>query len=177
MVELMVALAIGLLILFGVGQIFVASKQSYNQMEALASRQQSLRAISDLVSLDVRTSTDVVDNTSDKTVLEMAYSGGARSSDPYCTGGSDLLEVKYDFDSSGGELLVDVNCGGGYSGGQALIGDLEDVVFDVGLDSSGSSAGGLYVEMSVTFPEMSVGEPLDNRQYTFMVARRENILH
>ena len=44
LVELMIALVIGLLILLGAGQLFVMSKQSYDQMAALAMRQQSIRA-------------------------------------------------------------------------------------------------------------------------------------
>lgn len=175
LVELMVALAIGLLIVLGAGQLFLTSKQSYNRMEDLAKRQESLRVISDLVSLDVRTSAGIVDNSADQTVLDMTYDSGVRSNDPYCGGTSDLQEIKYSFVSQ--SLQVQVDCGSGLSSSQPLIEEIDGVNFNVGLDSSGTTVDGLFVQMVVTFPEMVSGEPLENRQYTFMVARRNNILH
>lgn len=172
LVELMIALVIGLLIVLGAGQLFLTSKQSYNQMEALAERQEALRAISDLISLDVRTSSDIVDNSGDQSILQMSYSSGVRSADPYCAGASELQEVRYSF--SGQSLQVQVDCGSGLSGGD-LINGIESMQFT--LDSAFSAAEGLFVKVDVTFPKLGPSEAAEKRQYRFMVARRNNILH
>ncbi len=172
LVELMIALVVGLVIILGAGQLFVASKQSYNQMDALAARQEALRAISDLVSLDVRTSSDIVDNSSDQSVLHMSYGSGVRTSDPYCGGAGELQEVRYSFSDQ--TLQVQVDCGSGLAGG-ALINDVESMQFT--LDPGFSAAEGLFVKVDVTFPQLGSGETIAKRKYSFMVARRNNILH
>lgn len=177
LVELMVSLVIGLLIVLGAGQLYLTSKQSYNRMDDLAKRQESLRVISDLVSLDVRTSVGIVNNSADQTILNMTYDSGVRSKDPYCGSTNDLLEVKYSFVSS--DLMIQVRCGSSpsLSSAQSLIEEIDGVTFNVGLDSSGTTADGIFVRMTVIFPAMVPSETLDKRQYTFMVARRNNILH
>lgn len=177
LVELMVALVIGLLIVLGAGQLYLTSKQSYNRMDNLAKRQESLRVISDLVSFDVRTSVEITNNSADQTVLNMTYDSGVRSNDPYCGSANNLLEVRYSFVSP--ELMIQVRCDpdASLSSSQSLIEGIEGVNFNVELDASGTTGDGLFVQITVIFPEIGPSEPLEKRQYTFMVARRNNILH
>ncbi|MBB3231872.1 PilW family protein [Halomonas stenophila] len=172
LVELMIALVIGLLIVLGAGQLFLTSKQSYNQMEALAERQEALRAITDLISLDIRTSSDITDNSADQSVLHMSYGSGVRENDPYCAGANKLNDVTYSFADQ--DLQVQVVCGSASSGG-SLVNGIESMQF--ALDPSLSAAEGLFVKVEVTFPAIMSGEPVSKRKYSFMVARRNNILH
>lgn len=180
LVELMIALVIGLLILLGAGQLFVMSKQSYDQMASLATRQQSIRAIFDLVSLDIRTAQGVEDNSGNQNILKLSYDAGSRSNDPYCPGTS-LSEVTYTFDSEERALYVAVVCGSTPLPSEELVSEIDDVSFLLSADhydSEGvfSQEKGLSVEVGVTFPEVAAGEVDSRRQFVFKVARRNNIL-
>lgn len=54
LVELMIALVVGLIVILGAGQLFFMSLQSFGRMDSLAQRQESLRYIVDVMSDDVR---------------------------------------------------------------------------------------------------------------------------
>ncbi|HEY9814833.1 MAG TPA: prepilin-type N-terminal cleavage/methylation domain-containing protein, partial [Candidatus Obscuribacterales bacterium] len=106
LVELMVALVIGLIVVLGAGQLFIASKRTYGQMEELATRQHNLRALYDFISLDVRTATSaMVNGTGSELTL---YYEGVRQSDPSC-GGGNLVSVKYSYASP--SVMVGIQCG------------------------------------------------------------------
>ncbi|PMR70898.1 PilW family protein [Halomonas heilongjiangensis] len=164
LVELMVALVIGLIIVLGAGQLFLMGKQSYDRLAELALRQESLRYLTDLVSLDIRTASGV---DADGSTLTLEYDPGVRPNDPYCPG-DDLSQVDYTFDEDNSSVMIQVQClGGGASGPEALIEGVVDLRFDGG--------DPLFVEVGVDFATMS-GEAANNAVFNFVVARREEIL-
>ncbi|WP_431024541.1 PilW family protein [Halomonas sp. H5] len=163
LVELMVALVIGLLIVFGATQLFVSTKVSFNRMGELAERQESLRYFVDVVSLDIRSSG--VENISDDNSGELELGYTTRTEDPYCVSGGDLVKVKYSY--LGGEVLVDYDCGSGWAGAQPIVSGLEDADF-IYVDSDG------YVQVSLRFSP-GLGDSVDDRSFEFLVANRESV--
>lgn len=162
LVELMVALVIGLIIVLGAGQLFLMGKQSYDRLAELALRQESLRYLTDLVSLDIRTASGVAAVGS---TLTLDYGPGVRPNDPYCSG-NDLSQVEYTLDGS--SVMIQVQClVAGSSGPEALIEGVVDLRFDGG--------DPFFVEVGVDFETMS-GEAANNAVFNFVVARREEIL-
>lgn len=116
LVELMVALVIGLIVIAGAVQVLVLTKRTFNEMEGLGFRQEALRFVSDVVSLDIRTASEVdvldLNEPTEKEVLEESCAEGnvekasqvirmiysqARNNDPYCTDSASphLREVWY----------------------------------------------------------------------------------
>lgn len=119
LVELMVALVIGLLLIFAAGQLYLMSKKNFDSMKYLSERQESLLYLTELLSTDVRTSealriysSEGEDEASwltcreghsgdvEDSILWLLYGrsiGGqlpgaqtsVRSSDPYCPDGSE----------------------------------------------------------------------------------------
>ncbi|PXX94911.1 PilW family protein [Halomonas sp. LBP4] len=163
LVELMVALALGLLVVFGATQIFVSSKQSFNRMEGLASRQESLRFFSDVVSLDIRSSAaNKIDDSGDK-VLVLEYT--TRTEDPYCSASDDLVSVVYSYAS--GAVYVNYDCGSGWVGDQAVVDGLVDADFDY-IDSDG------YVIVDIEFAPIGA-ESVADKRFSFRVANRESV--
>ncbi len=57
LVELMIALVIGLVISLGAFQIFFSGKQSFEQVASLGERQEALRLVVDSLSYDIRSAT------------------------------------------------------------------------------------------------------------------------
>lgn len=164
LVELMVALVIGLIIVLGAGQLFLMGKQSYDRVAELANRQESLRYFTELVALDIRTASSVI--AADST-LTLTYESGIRSNDPYCSG-NELTQVEYTHDGS--SILIKVDCLGSASpSSEALIEDVVDLRFD-------GNTSLLYVEVGVSFETMS-DEAANNAAFDFVVARREEILN
>ncbi|WP_244272126.1 PilW family protein [Halomonas aestuarii] len=159
----MVALVIGLIVVLGAGQLFIASKRTYDQMEQLASRQQSLRALYDFISLDVRTATSASINAAGSE-LTLFYEG-RRQADPACSGGGNLVSVKYSYASP--SVMVGVQCdsASGYTT-NALVNGVEALSF-----SPLPPEELPYVEANVTFEAMS-GEPADSSIFSFVVALR-----
>ncbi len=174
LVELMIALLIGLLIVLGAGQLFITSKQSYNQMDGLAKRQQSLRAVADFVMLDVRTATDIPDNSGNESALILNYSTGVRDDDPYCGGSSELNSIEYEFLQDNNALYVTATCGGSVGSREELVDGIESMEFLQPISSD--PAYGMFVWVAVTFDSMVADEPGERKSYKFMAARRKSIL-
>lgn len=182
LVELMIALVIGLIVILGAGQLFLTSKQTYNQMEGLSVRQQSLRAITDFVSLDIRTASMVNDNGGDDRVLNLSYKSGRTidstsdpAIDPYCTGSTNLTKVEYRFDSEKSALFVTVSCNDTPQDEQELVNGLNDVRFTP--DPERTLENGLFVWVDMEFSPMQADEPLEKTQYRIIVARRANVMN
>lgn len=163
LVELMVALVIGLLIVFGASQLFVTSKVSFNRMELLSERQESLRYFVDVISLDIRSSG--VENISDDNPKELELGYTTRTDDPYCISGGSLVEVKYHY--SGGDILFDYNCGSGWVGAQPIVSGIEDADF-THIDSDN------YVQVFLRFSP-DLGDSVEDRSFEFLVANREGV--
>ncbi|MEQ6889687.1 prepilin-type N-terminal cleavage/methylation domain-containing protein [Halomonas sp. CS7] len=164
LVELMVALVLGLLVVLGATQVFLASKQSFNRMDEQASRQESLRFFADVVSLDIRSSAaNKIDDTGDK-VLVLEYT--KRTKDPYCSSStSDLVSVIYSYNS--GAVYVNYDCGDGLVGEQAVVDGLVDADFDF-ISSDG------YVAVDIEFAPIGA-ESVADKRFSFRVANRESV--
>lgn len=148
LVELMVALVLGLLVMAGAIQVFVIIKSTYNDMSSLAQRQEAIRFIADAIARDARTAPIVHSLPHDHTgtpssevyfQYEPPYLGH-----PYCASGGSLHLVRYYGDDVNNSLGVDVWC--------------ENVVVDLGGDHGEDVLGVLdpadtSVDLPPTFGE------------------------
>jgi len=111
LVEVMIAMTIGLMVILGAGQLFQMARQSVSQIDELAQRQQTVRFASQLLSKDVRSaaSMDVTGMSGGAgTTLTLEFEDGHYRGD-YCpTGTYDDLEVIYHW--NGTELEIDASC-------------------------------------------------------------------
>ncbi len=163
LVELMVAIVIGLIISVGAIQLFLVSKSSFDRVSALADRQETLRFVFDVISLDIRTASGYSAGAS---VLTLSFGSGVRPDDPYCSPG-ELSVVEYSL--SGSDLDVDYACdGGGVDGSnkQPLVG---------GLESFSPSELPTGVAIEILFPEIP-GESEELRTFSFQVTNRESVM-
>ncbi|MDI5922438.1 prepilin-type N-terminal cleavage/methylation domain-containing protein [Halomonas sp. LR5S13] len=128
LVELMIALVIGLIIVLGAGQLLLMGVQSFREMESLAKRQETIRYMADVLSEDIRSAFNRVSQNEvsvdpseesvrvedDGKVLILEYFeviddvGFGREGIPYCVNGDELRWLRYTF--SQGELSVATVC-------------------------------------------------------------------
>ncbi|WP_043531603.1 PilW family protein [Litchfieldella xinjiangensis] len=168
LIELMIALVIGLIIILGASQLFVVSHASYQRVEMLAARQEALRFLVDSLSLDIR-SADTFFVTGD--VLSLSY-GSGRENDPYCSSAG-LSAVEYARDS--GAINLKVTCDNGIVSTEPLVGSsnadallsVEELVF--------RELGGRSVRNEVTFNALE-GEDDTSRHFEFVVTNRHAAL-
>ncbi|MDI5890437.1 PilW family protein [Halomonas rhizosphaerae] len=171
LVELMVALVIGLLVVFGATQVFVAAKVSYNRTAELSVRQESLRFFVDILSLDVRSSAvNGVSVSADNATLSLEYD--SRTDDPYCGAGNDLVSVNYSYSS--GAVSLSYQCDSASYGPDPLVSGIEDVSFEqfVSIQDADLKTG--YVKVAMSFPTLP-GETSSDSTFTFRVANREAV--
>lgn len=173
LVELMVALVIGLLVVFGASSIFVSMKGSFNRLGGLADRQEAIRYISDSIMMDVRVSDEVCHDPDCPDVVRIKIPKRTHGTlycntdeayyvfyrvidDPFSS--YEALGVAKDCDASDG-ISVD-------------IGDYEPIVSRV-VDFSVQAAGSnrLYL-VSLTLPPLDGGSGGGNVSYQFHAARR-----
>lgn len=63
LVELMIAMVVGLVIVLGAGQIFIAGLQSFRQLDELSRRQETVRYVSDVMLDDIRSAFNSISTT------------------------------------------------------------------------------------------------------------------
>lgn len=157
LVELMIALVIGLLIMLGATQLFITGKQSFSQAEKLGKRQEALRYLVDVISQDIR----MADPLSDALVetpgeINLHYEQ-TRIKDPYCPSGgsSDLARLRYYQENS--SLKVEVFCGDANNSvsNQAIVSGIKEATFDLSIDPIESSNFKVYVDVVFSL------EPID----------------
>ncbi|MFC3284187.1 prepilin-type N-terminal cleavage/methylation domain-containing protein [Litchfieldella rifensis] len=171
LVELMVALVIGLIITLGATQLFIASKRSYDRIESLAQRQEATRFLVSVLSQDIRGARAVIREPADPDQaiehLDLVFDG--REDDVYCSGGQQLSALRYSF--SDNILRLDMNCGGeGFTGEpQPLVSGL--TAFDAVPDASS-----LFLDVMLEFEPLGADEPEDRRRITFRVANRTEVV-
>ncbi len=174
LIELMVALVVGLLIILAATQLFISINRLDDRVRASADRQESLRYFYDSLVFDVRNATSLSYN-SDSQELILQFAGFTSSSE--CAGGSSGYSKVYHYMDAGPS-------GGGDSGIYAetlclLVGSEEDVSVDPELLVSGEIASslsfsflpglyGLRVVLSLTDPQGR----LPDEELTFYVANR-----
>src|SRR5690554_4926824 len=82
LVELMVALVVGLLVTLGAFQLFVTSARNFDQASAVMERQEVLRYLVDAISYDVRSARFVGILSSDNSRLSLTF----EKENSYCSG-------------------------------------------------------------------------------------------
>ncbi|MDR5867892.1 prepilin-type N-terminal cleavage/methylation domain-containing protein [Halomonas koreensis] len=114
LVELLVALVLGLLVVAGAIQIFVAAKSTFSRMDRLAERQEALRFIADSISRDLRVSPVVYgldpDTTKEEPEIYISFDP-SYPDHPYCGSGSYLHLVRYRGDTASEALDTAFWCG------------------------------------------------------------------
>lgn len=170
LVELMVALLIGLIVTLGASQLFITSKRSFDQVEELAQRQETLRFLVDTLSLDIRTAKrDGITIGGDDDILTLLYSD-SRENDPYCPAGEKLTRVEYTFDAETASIKVGYTCSNEPPvDPQPLVSGVAGINFSTG-------GGGLnYVDVLLRFLPLG-NEPANDREVTFRVANRNSVI-
>lgn len=157
LVELMVALLIGLIITFGATQVFVSGKQAFSQAESLHDRQESFRYLVDSMSYDIRNSTSFgIEANSSR--LKIDYVG--RPANSVCPG--NLAFSIYYYEESG-SAYVDSDC----SDPEPISSGISDLSFTYIL--------GLYGVVS----EITLSDPggrLPNEIFEVRVANRGRVI-
>ena len=187
LVELMVALVIGLLVMAGAIQLFVMTKRTFNEMEGLAARQEAMRFVSDILSVDIRTASSMStgdftpcnDSDADPIAgLRLLYSSdrNPRSDDPYCASG-DLREARY-FSGDVNQLSFCYVCG---AGNPEVLTPSSTEVLQKGVSVqfsndqvTGDPARLVLVGVNMTFDPLPGSNELEEkRTFTFGASNRE----
>ncbi|SFI10105.1 PilW family protein [Modicisalibacter xianhensis] len=169
LIELMIAMVIGLVILLGASQVFLASRQTFERVDQLNDRQEILRFLADSVSLDIRTADNNMAVTNTGSTLILRY-GESRSEDPYCSGGN-LERVDYQFVVETSTLSLTTHCSGVDPIEEPLVSNLDLVSFTSG-NVNGSVA---YIDISVRFSALD-SEATTGREVMFRAASRSAII-
>lgn len=149
LIELMVALVIGLLIMLGATQLFITGKQTFSQAEKLGKRQETLRYLVDVISQDIR----MADPLSEALVATEGeinlYYELTRTNDPYCAGAgsSNLARLRYYQENS--SLKVEVFCGDVSTSvsNESIVSGIEEASFNLSIDPIENSNFKVYVDV------------------------------
>lgn len=151
LVELMVALVLGLLVVLGASQLFLTSSQTFRSIEELNRRQEVVSYISNMLSQEVRQSRVVSPvgpggaevNESGRLKLEFYDSD---EYNPYCSSVTDkMVGVEYFLDIETSSLIVEANCNNpsGPEARQEIIRGIAGIRFE-------SDGAGVYVDVVIT---------------------------
>ncbi|MGQ4879124.1 PilW family protein [Billgrantia sp. LNSP4103-1] len=113
LIELMVALVIGLIIILGAGQLFLMGFQTFRQTELLGNKQAALTFATEMLIRDVRraSSLNVVNVSGDK--FEVVVPNNGEISSASCDDGDDVTKRYWVGSSEGGySLYLWMNCSG-----------------------------------------------------------------
>lgn len=165
LVELMVALVIGLVVLLGASQLYLTLRQNLNRAEALNERQDTLLFASSTLLRDIRAAKSIAvaeEGDPPRATLTLTLDGTRRGD--YCAdaAGGDLdLDYFLDATDEGSALAVKPNC----SAKQSLASGL--AAFDPRL-----VAGGRGVDITLRFPPLTPGGDAETLTFTAMSRRR-----
>lgn len=166
LIELMIALVIGLLITLGAFQLFLVGKKSFDQALAVAERQSSLRFLVDSLSYDIRSAayTDFIDgtgsvlSTSDELILSFDKENSICPS-------NDVYKVRYFAEE--GSIKMGQSCGG------AAFGSADSIVLGVGSIKFYYLSAALGVRVEVTMTDEQ--GRLNDETFNFRVANRSAV--
>ncbi len=171
LVELMVALVIGLLIMLGATQLFITGKQTFHQSEQMGKRQETLRYLVDVISQDIRMADSLANDFLIEGGMKLTYQN-TRNNDPYCGGVSDLTKLEYYQDPDVNSLKVKVFCDGAETpdSDQAIISGIEKASFKLSPEPIGTSDFRVYVDITFSL------KPIDGvaDEVTFRVTNRRS---
>lgn len=197
LVELMVALVIGLLVLAGAIQLFVTSKRVFGEIEVLGARQEAIRYIPNRMSADVRTSlgVQVVEDEEEGLpesflssavcqlperfkALSMVYADGGEASrlnDPYCSSG-DLERIVYVFPKPlEGESISEpiFSCHLCSSGSGWVV---SDIMSDVSMSVTESVVQGRVASVAFDMDLSGMGGGFSVNEFRFSVTPRAEVV-
>lgn len=169
LVELMVALVVGLLISYAAFQVFLSVKQSQESVEDLSGRQEAFRFLSEVLFLDLRGVGRNGEVVSISDGYRIEYDPPRVGAD-YCSSGQALESVSYTLSS--GVVSTVIDCEGVAPGAASpIIG---------GLDSGGLVIDELVSEtafrVTLIFEPISAAETTSSRTFEFHVANKDQIL-
>lgn len=162
LVELMVALVIGLIITLAAFQLFLVGKRNFDQAESLMARQESLRYLVDSISYDIRSASSIKIS-SDDAKLSLLHKDKPDNS--VCNGSSEYV---LDYYESDGSIYVDRYCNSSDPGVS------ESIVFGFGSIAFGYiQPSNIGVKVEITMQDAE--DRLKDEAYEITVASRGNI--
>lgn len=128
LVELMVALVVGLLVTLGAFQLIVTSKKTFNHSLAVLERQESLRFLIDSISYDIRSSRFINLIDADGNVLSdfKTLSMTLERDNSICSG-SDIYSLSYY--QQDGSIRVATTCAGTVGVDESIVLGVGDITF------------------------------------------------
>lgn len=169
LVELMVALLVGLIIMLGATQLFITGKLSYNRVELLAERQEALRFLTDVISLDIRTAAEMSVGVDAGGVAYLQLGYANRLADPYCNEVEELTALRYQH-VNGSDVGIKALCGT-QADWQAVA--LQPLVGGVARFSAQVGPDGRFVDIIIGFDKV-VAEETAN-EFSLRVANRKAV--
>lgn len=104
LVELMVALVVGLVISLGAFQLLLSSLKNFDQADAVMARQESLRYLVDSISYDIRSASSIIISSNDSKLSLMHKD---KSENSVCPGSDEYVMEYYE---NAGSIFVDRYC-------------------------------------------------------------------
>ncbi|MCH4564494.1 prepilin-type N-terminal cleavage/methylation domain-containing protein [Halomonas sp. EGI 63088] len=182
LVELMVALVIGLLVILGATQLFVSGRQALNRVEELTWRQSNLDYVAETLFREIRIANGQVapvsggGKVSSSANLLIEFDESSSGYDPYC-GGDRLVGVEYFKLTDSDSLRMQVKCSSAseydlYSAeGVEVIEGVRSLEFRGDITSGGSP----YIEVDIGFSLMS-GESSTTADVSYVVTNRKKVI-
>lgn len=182
LVELMVALVVGLVIMLGATQVFIEGRQSLERVEELTWRQGNLNYVINTLMREVRIANVAVAPvssgskvaSSDHLLIE--FDEATSGYDPYCDEDR-LVGIEYFKPSDSDSFTMQVKCSGtaGYDlypgGGVEVIEGVTSLAFRGDVSSGGSP----YIEVAIRFTRLP-DEGATSAAIAFMVANRKKAI-
>ena len=171
LVELMVALVVGLLITLGAFQLFVTSKKTFNHSLAVLERQETLRFIIDSLSYDIRSSsaTNMLDDSgvvlSDNSKITLNFDRANSVCDPV-----DEYTIQY-YQSDASEAIYVKSACGSDNINDVASGD--SIVLGIASINFRYIDFGLGVRITITMVD-ELGR-LEDQVYKFTIANRSAV--
>ncbi|MDI5983512.1 prepilin-type N-terminal cleavage/methylation domain-containing protein [Halomonas sp. M4R5S39] len=182
LVELMVALVIGLLVILGATQLFVSGRLALNRVEELTWRQSNLDYVAETLFREIRIANGQVapvsggSRVSSSANLLIEFDESSSGYDPYC-GGDQLVGVEYFKPTDDDSLRVQVKCSSASeydlypTGGVEVIEGVRSLEFRGDVTSGGSP----YIEVDIGFSLMS-GESSTTADVSYVVTNRKKVI-
>lgn len=175
LVELMVALLVGLLITLGAFQLFVTSRQNFDQASAIMERQETLRYLVDSISYDVKSADFIGVLSSNNSRLSLSFD----KQNSYCAS-TDKYRLDYYRQTGSTEIIVELVCDGAAGATQPVVVGVGSIEFNYSQPATASS--GAYstiptgpVGLIITITLVDDKGRLQDEEFTFRVANRTSI--
>lgn len=179
LIELMIALVLGLLITLAAFQFFISSKENYDHASSVMKRQESVRHLVDTLSYDLRSadSIGILSSNNQRLSLKMVKENS------FCSG--DEYSVDYYADEVEGTILAKYEGSGCPAGGQSIALGVGSINFNYAKTEApieDSEADPIYstvpkgpVGVIVTLTMKDEDGNLEDEKFVFRVANRSSV--